>query len=127
MKAVLETYLQTNAPISEMQWGFMCGRSTVSALIQVVDDWQRALDQGNEVRAVFFDTSKSLDTVPHLPLLCKLIEIGIDLYLISGIHMPGREITVCVNGCISNKLPVLSCVPQGSVLGLLLFMCYIHQ
>ena len=63
VKAVLETYLQMNAPISEKQWGFMCGRSTMSALIRVVDDWQRALDQGNEVCAVFIDISKASDTV----------------------------------------------------------------
>ena len=43
----------------------MCDRLTVSALIQVVDDWQRALDQGNEVCAVFSDISKAFDTVSH--------------------------------------------------------------
>ena len=74
MKAVLETYLQMNAPISEKQWGFMCGRSTVSALIRVVDDWQRALDQGNEVHAciAFFDISKASVTVPLLQIYMAL-------------------------------------------------------
>ena len=129
VKAVLETYLQTNAPISKKQWGFVCGRSTVSALIQVVDDWQRALDWSNEVCTVFFDISKAFDTVPHLPLLGILTEIGIDPYLIRWIHsyLAGRSQFVCVDGCISNKLSVLSGVPQGSVLGLLLFICYIND
>ena len=48
---------------------FMSNRSTVSALIRVLDDWQHALDQDNKVCVVFFDVSKTFDTVPHLPLL----------------------------------------------------------
>ena len=54
------------------QWGFMSSRSTVSALIRVIDDWLCALDQGYEVCVVFFDVSKAFDTVPHLALLSKL-------------------------------------------------------
>ena len=106
----------------------MCGTSTVSALIRVVDEWQRALDRGNEVCTVFFDISNAFDTVPHLSLLRILTEIGIDPYLIRWIHsyLAGRSQFVCVDGCISNKLSVLSGVPQGSVLGPL-FIFYIND
>jgi len=71
----------------------MSNRSTVSALIRVLDDWQSALDQGNEVCIVFFDVSKAFDTVPHLPLLQKLSEIGLDPYLIGWIrsYLAGRS------------------------------------
>ena len=71
IKKIVEQYLRVNAPISARQWGFMANRSTVSALIKVVDDWRKALDQGYEVCVVFFDVSKAFDTVPHS--LCQFI------------------------------------------------------
>ena len=93
VKATIEEFLQANAPISSSQWGFMSNQSTVSALIRVLNDWQGALDQGNEVYIVFFDVSKAFDTVPHLPLLQKLSEIGLDPYLIRWIrnYVAGRS------------------------------------
>jgi len=92
-------------------------------------DWHRALDQSNEVCVAFFDVSKAFDTVPHLPLLQKLIEIGMDPYLIrwTRIYLAGRLQFACVDGCDSHPLPVLSGIPQGSVLGPLLFISYIDQ
>ena len=100
----------------------MSNQSTVSALIRVLDDWQGALDQGNEVCIVFFDVSKAFDTVPHLPLLQTLSEIGLDPYLIRWIrsYLAGRCQFVSIDGCNSATLPVVSGVLQGSVLGPLL-------
>ena len=54
MKAKLEEHLQTYAPISQQQWGFMSSRSSISALIQVVDNWDQALDQGYEMLLIEF-------------------------------------------------------------------------
>ena len=54
----------------------MSSRSTISALIKVVDDFFQALDQGHEVCAVFFDVHKAFDTVPHLLLLRTLDKLG---------------------------------------------------
>ena len=66
---------------------------SVSALIRGLDDWQCDSDQGNEVCVVFFDVSKAFDTVPHLPLVKKLSEIGLDPYLIRWIrnYVAGRS------------------------------------
>ena len=77
----------------------------------------------------FLDISKAFDTEPHFSLLYKLIEIGIDSYLIRWIHsyLVGRSQCVCVDGSMSNKLSVPSDVLQGSVLGPLLFICYIND
>ena len=76
VKKIILDHLTNYAPISPRQWGFMETRSTISALIKVVDDWSRALDQGKEVCVVFFELSKGFDKVPHLSLLQQMEEVA---------------------------------------------------
>ena len=64
IKAIIIKHLELSAPISPRQWGVVSSKSTISALIKVVDDWSRARF---EVCIVFIDVSKAFDTVPHLP------------------------------------------------------------
>ena len=105
------------------------GKSTTSALTSFTHDCLQHLDNGEEVCSVFFDISKAFDTVPHGPLMDKLISTNVNPHIVKWVHsyLSNRTQHVVVNGCDSAVLPVISGVPQGSVLGPYLFLVYINE
>ena len=105
------------------------GLLNYAALLSVTHDWFQQLENGNEVCCIFFDLKKAFDSVPHSVLLQKLSAIGIDPYIIQWIrnYLTCRSQYVVVDGERSCMLPVVSGVPQGSVLVPLLFLVFINE
>ena len=111
------------------QHGFTKGRSTTTNLLEALNVWSEAMMHGIPVDVLFLDYSKAFDAVPHQRLIQQVKSFGIHGEALQWISsfLSNRRQRVRVNGQLSDFKPVLSGVPQGSILGPILFTLFVNN
>ena len=117
--------------MSLYQFGFIPDRSSVQQMLVFYTAvlHVRGFNSRTQTDAIYLDIKKAFDVVSHTKLLFKLSTYGIsgELHNWFRAYLSNRVHSVCIDGVLSNTLSVLSGVPQGSILGPLLFLIYVND
>ena len=129
LKDRLIQFYTTFNVLSKFQFGFLANCSTLDAMYSLTSEVVKSLNSNKKSIAIFIDLAKAFDTVPHL----KLIKV-LELYGVRGIaqqvfkcYLEDRDQFVKLNNTISERTKIKIGVPQGTILGPLLFITYVNS
>ena len=112
-------HLKDNKLLSDCQFGFRENHGCIRQLLQVVDEWSKISDEGHQIYCICLDFQKAFDTVPHRRFIAKCRSFDISGSILQRLRslLTNRRQRVTLNGDVSDWKPVISGIPQGSVLG----------
>ena len=125
----ITSFFERHDVLTNFQYGFRSGRATSDAIIKLLHEAYTAINEYKYFGVVSLDLSKAFDTVDHDVLMHKLYNYGLrgPVFGLLKSYLSNRSQFVFVNGELSDTLPIKTGVPQGSILGPLLFLAYIND
>ena len=124
------TYLETNNLINSHQSGYRKNFSTQTVLLNLTDTIRRGVELGLITTLLMFDLSKAFDTIDHSILLRRLYDLGFTHHTLQWFHdylLFRQQAVMDENGNPTEFITISSGVPQGSVLGPILFLIYMNS